>query len=438
MVYTTNGPLNPVQHQKIIIKREELDKCLSLLKNTDSYLAISGPRQFGKTTLLYQIQHNLSPQKYGISYIDFENMGDYDKTKFYKVVSSNIWNDLHSALENVEKDYPTHTIVDQDDFVKFLIYISEHATKFRKIFFLLDEIGGMSHEIAWTSFLPSLRKVFHIGRSSDKDRQACSRLQFVFVGSTDLLTYVKHNSPIYNICERIDVKEFSLDQVCMLAENLSFYSGGQRTEIGKIVFEWTEGHPYLTQKIFSILEENKVEIKDGGNLMKDIGKLIETKILLGQDKNITHLIKILESKSDYQKIIFPIYKGDGNKKDVQHKDELLTEGLLKINNETHFLEPRNKIYSSAIKHLVEIKLSISDVKPKSNLIVALKNALALPKYIGGFMLDTFGRHDSELSTKIVWGYIILAILILVISGYVGIMDITRMFVGIWHFFFPVK
>ena len=438
MIYNTNGPLNPVLHEKILVDRDELGKCLSLLKNSDCYLAIAGPRQFGKTTLLYQIQHNLPSSKYGVAYIDFENMGDYDKTKFYSVVSSNIWKNLRPALENVQKEYSTHKVIDQDGFIKFLIYVSEHAPKFQKIFFLLDEVGGMPREIAWTSFLPSLRSIFHIGRSSSKDRKACSRLRFVFAGSTDLLTYVKHNSPIYNVCERVDVNEFNKDQVLKLVRNLTVYNEDQQKEIAKIVFDWTEGHPYLTQKILSIVDENKINMSNGSNSEKEINKLIESKILLGQDKNLSHLIKTLESKPDFKKIVYPIYKKEVNKKDVQYKEELLTEGLIKINAESHFLEPRNKVYFQAVNSLLEINPPVSELNTKSTIIGVMKNILSLPKYIGGFVLDTFGRHDAELSTKILWGYVILAVTIWIAFGNVDITDVVKAFVDIWRFFFPVK
>ena len=79
MIYNTSGPLNPKIHKHIILERKELNKSLILIKESDNYVAVSGPRQFGKTTLLYQIQDDLPANKFGVVYVDLENAGDYKK-----------------------------------------------------------------------------------------------------------------------------------------------------------------------------------------------------------------------------------------------------------------------------------------------------------------------------------------------------------------------
>ena len=437
MIYNTSGPLNPTTHKQIILERKELNKSLDLIKTTDNYVAISGPRQFGKTTLLYQIGHKLPTNKFKVSYTDLENTGDYDKSQFYNIISRKILDELENSLENTDKKYPVNKIIDQDKFIEFLMFISRYS-KAQKLVFLIDEIGGMPKELAWKSFLPSLRWIFNTGRGNGKDGKLCNRIRFVFAGSTDLLHYVGHNSPINNVCEKIEIKEFDDTQVHQLTKRLETLREEQHAEISKFIYEWTGGHPYLTQKLLMTVEEN-ITNNSNKKPLQTLNDLIESEILSGIDKNISHVIKTLEIKPEYMPILYPIYKGE-NKKDVKYKEELITAGLLKIDNETHFLMPRNKIYFHTINSLLDINI----VKLQNNssihsrLLVASVNTILLPKYLGEFALETFGRSNPSQATKVIWGYILIFIFFLIVFGFIDIDLLIKYFIDFWRFFFPVK
>jgi len=438
MIYNTSGPLNPKIHKHIILERKELNKSLILIKESDNYVAVSGPRQFGKTTLLYQIQDDLPANKFGVVYIDLENAGDYKKNKFYNVISRTIMNSSLGLPENIKTTYPLDKVIDQDKFVEFLIFISEHTPKFQKLIFLIDEIGGVPQEIAWKSFLPSLRWIFNAGRGNGKEGRLCSRLRFVFAGSTDLLHYVGHNSPINNVCERVEIKEFDNEQVFRLTRKLEILGENQQKEIANSIYEWAGGHPYLTQKILSVVEGNIAAFSNGKSI-KSLNELVESNIMSGQDKNVSHMVRMLESKPEYMTILYPVYKGV-NKKDVKYKEELITTGLLRIDDETHFLKPRNKIYFHLINSLLDVnavKLK-SDSRIQSKLLLAVINIISSPKYIGEVVLETFGRSNPAISTKIFWGYAIIITLLLLVLGFIDANTVSKIFITFWRFFFPVK
>jgi internalin A len=77
-------------------------------------------------------------------------------------------------------------------------------------------------------------------------------------------------------------------------------------------------------------------------------------------------------------------------------------------------------------------------KPRRKFDKLLGEVLSLPKYIGRFIFDLFGRHNSADSSSNILGWILVIIAILVMRGIINIDDIARFFTSIWHFFNTTK
>lgn len=83
------GPLHPVDHQKIIVRRPELrDRVVAGLLRGD-YFTVAAPRQMGKTTFLWDIAASL-PASARFIYIDVRPFCQATMREFYRTISKEI------------------------------------------------------------------------------------------------------------------------------------------------------------------------------------------------------------------------------------------------------------------------------------------------------------------------------------------------------------
>jgi hypothetical protein len=64
--------------------------------------------------------------------------------------------------------------------------------------------------------------------------------------------------------------------------------------------------------------------------------------------------------------------------------------------------------------------------------------ITIPKNIGRFILDMFGRDKATDITAIILGYIVVLIVVLIIKGIINPDDVLNMLKDTWRFFFPAK
>ncbi|WKZ40510.1 MAG: COR domain-containing protein [Anaerolineales bacterium] len=101
--------------------------------------------------------------------------------------------------------------------------------------------------------------------------------------------------------------------------------------------------------------------------------------------------------------------------------------------------PKQNIETPKVEPLPEKPVESAD--GKQPLVVKIMSALfvSLPRVIGRFVLDIFGRgKDSADSSSIVLGYVLIILAVLVVWGIVDPNSLRDWFVGWWRFFFPMK
>jgi hypothetical protein len=64
--------------------------------------------------------------------------------------------------------------------------------------------------------------------------------------------------------------------------------------------------------------------------------------------------------------------------------------------------------------------------------------VTIPKAIGRFILDMFGREKATDITALIMGYIVIVIVISIIQGLINPNDFLNTFKDTWRFFFPAK
>ncbi|MDM8527972.1 AAA-like domain-containing protein [Anaerolineales bacterium HSG24] len=149
------------------------------------------------------------------------------------------------------------------------------------IVIFLDEIDTMLRFEFGDDFFAAIRSIYN-------DRAKYSeyhRLTFVLLGvaTPDDLIKDKKRTP-FNIGERIDVNDFTKDELKLFEQALIDNHGPIGGEYFATIYEWANGHPYLTQKLCREVFQMTGPLKD--NLVEQLVK----KIFLSEeitDENLT-------------------------------------------------------------------------------------------------------------------------------------------------------
>lgn len=361
-VFVAGGALNPEKHRKIIINRPELNLILDSIKFKDEYIILNSPSQTGKTTLLYQIQAQLHGNNYGVVYLDLSGLSNLNKAEFYQTVCTNIQKQLTDIIDdgletssdgqNVTQD--PQSITNQFAFTDYLKFLAANTSQAKKLIFMLDEINGIP-EGEFLGLFGTLRRIFNEGRRGfSEESDLFQKLMFLFTGNVYLKRLTEGvNSPLRNICEEFSLKDFSYQQVITLGENLQNFSDVFCEKISHSAYEWGNGHPYLTQRIFQLIDKNhEIRNQKEKQLSEFIKRLIEQYIQKRRDANLNYIVDYLRerNKSDtsYYKVVQELII-DGDQVSVVHDKELETIGLIKKNHHGNFIM-RNKMYEEALSN----------------------------------------------------------------------------------------
>lgn len=157
------GPLDPEQDRFVsIIRREELNEVIKGVSN-QTYYALVGPRQTGKTTFLFQLMHEIKENLngYHVIYLTLEDLVQIKPEEFYRSLARKITtplnNHYHIQPATIKERYKTvNTNLDLKDFLlesakaRLLSPGSEESIEFEakerkglRYILLIDEIDAI-------------------------------------------------------------------------------------------------------------------------------------------------------------------------------------------------------------------------------------------------------------------------------------------------------
>lgn len=252
-VFKTRGPLDPVTDHAVCVQRPELDQLLRAAQAPaiDAYLAVLSSRQTGKTTLLYQLRARLRPRGYAVVLIDLAVTRNQAEAELYRYVAS----EIRSALDLSVPRHPGRRVAappcNPIEFRTFLLDTARQSAAPR-IVIMIDEVEAISGK-ASDGFFGTVRNVFSSRRKEDES--AFEKYLFVLSGSKELHRLsTGPNSPL-NIAERVYLEDFTLEGVQALVANFTRAAIAAPPETARWIYAQTTGHPYLTQKLCSQIEQ---------------------------------------------------------------------------------------------------------------------------------------------------------------------------------------
>ncbi len=211
----------------------------------------------------------------------------------------------------------------------------------------MDEINDVPQEIA-SSLFPTLKNFYQSGQLWSNNYK---KIIFVISVGSELLKLIEEQYPIKSICKLFDLHDFSYQQVLELANNFNCqeFPPQRANKIAEYVYKWCSGHPYLTQDLYSLIEES-TDCKSCSDerIPGVIERLVHERLISVNNANVTHLLNYLTNSTQFVRdAIFKILDNQPLKKSIQHRD-LVALGILKFSEDRH-LVIRNKIYEEVLR-----------------------------------------------------------------------------------------
>jgi len=337
-IYTVGGTVQA--GGGIYIKRKADDDLLELCKQGEFAFILSS-RQVGKSSLMVRTAQQLEKENIRSVTIDLSAIGvNVTQDEWYL----GILNEIHTALDLKSDIFAWWEQFSQlgpsQRLNNFFRDILLKEVKEQVVLFF-DEIDSTLSIPFSDDFYVALRAVYN-ARSTVSDFK---RLSFVLVGvaaPSDLISDNKRTP--FNIGRRVEINDFTLAEALPLVEGL----GQQAVQILTWVFQYTNGHPYLTQRLCAYLATIKESLTE-----EEIAIAVE-KLFTGeqgkQDNNLQFVRDMLSKRSpDVTKVLL-VYRDIRSGRRVVDDERSITKAHLKlsglIRSEKGVLQVRNEIYNT--------------------------------------------------------------------------------------------
>jgi hypothetical protein len=281
------------------------------------YFAINRPRQYGKTTLMYLLFHEMKKHKdYLALDISFEGIGTSayaDASRFIPALL-----DLLSMRLEFMDEPQAAALVEENSNISDFSKLSRFFTQFvgktgRNVVLMIDEVDKSSNNQLFLDFLGMLRTKY-LARNEGKDRSFHS---VILAGVYDVKSLKakirpdseqKYNSP-WNIAVDFEV-DLSL-RPGEIVPMLEQYAHERKVTIdipffSEKLFYFTSGYPFLVSLLCKIIDEKILPGKEEKEWKpEDLLKAVQ--IALTKDNtNFETLIKNLENNPDLYEFVFDI------------------------------------------------------------------------------------------------------------------------------------
>lgn len=303
-------------------------------------------RQMGKSSLMIRTAQRLQRQGISTAIIDLTRFGtDVTVDQWYLGLVRRLVSQLKLSVESETWWAKRASLSVVDRFTEFLHDVVLDQIEGSVVVFV-DEIDTTLNLDFSDDFFAAIRFTYN----ARADDPVYNRLTFVLLGvatPTDLITDPTRTP--FNIGQPIDLREFTYEDAQVLHKGLESTCGEQGAVVFNRIFHWTNGHPYLTQKLCMAVAESQ----DGYWTNKHIDKLVEELFLSEKARKETNLRFVRDNisanprKSNLLNLYRKVHKGKKIPEDERSFDQNLLKlfGLVRV--EKGLLKVRNEIYRRA-------------------------------------------------------------------------------------------
>ncbi|MBD2211233.1 AAA-like domain-containing protein [Nostoc linckia FACHB-104] len=365
-IYSLGGT---VQASKGTYLIRQADKKLLELCQQAEFAYILTSRQMGKSSLMISTASELKKISVKSVIIDLTGIGTQ--------VSAEQW--YLGLLLKIEEQLMLDTDVDQWWQANNNVGFTQRLTKFFQhvlleevtspVVVFVDEIDTTLSLDFTDDFFAAIR-YFYVARAQDAKFE---RLSFVLIGVAtpgDLIRDPKRTP--FNIGQRLDLTDFTFDEAIPLAEGLGLPMEPAQ-QLLRWVLEWTGGHPYLTQRLCSILSEQGKDSWSSAALEQ-----VVSSTFFGdrsqQDNNLQFVRDMLTKRAPNKDQVLTVYREIHSlRHPVFDEEQSIIKSHLKLSGvvrrEDSALRVRNRIYQEVF-NAEWVENELGQMRPYSQALTA--------------------------------------------------------------------
>jgi WD40 repeat protein len=306
------------------------------------------PRQMGKSSLMVRTALRLKKEGNKTAIIDLTHIGFEQKKTF-----TNKWyySIADCIVDQLDIEVMLHEWWEEMDFLSAIHRFNKFlkdvvlANTDEQIVIFLDEIDTTIDLPFADDFFAAIRACYN-ARGIQTEYK---RLIFVLLGVATPPQLIKDkNRTPFNVGYQIELSDFTIREASPLARGLSSNQEHAGAALERILY-WTDGHPYLTQKLCSLANiESSLENVDG-YIDKMVEEIFFYPFAIYEESNLNFIKNSLIGKYRYSikllKLLRRILTGDVVKNESSDRvyKELELSGLI-LSERNGQLKIRNRIY----------------------------------------------------------------------------------------------
>ncbi len=338
--FVAGGTLHP--DAPSYVKRPADDELLNLAL-ASKFCYVLTPRQTGKSSLMVRTARRLQEQGVSTAIIDLTEFGTEAKAdQWYLDLIARLQAELELSVDPEAWWAERSSLSAMKRFNDFLHDVVLTEIEGPVVIFI-DEIDTTLNLGFSDDFFAAIRFTYN-ARASDP---VYKRLTFVLLGVAMPADLIKDRGRTpFNIGQGITLKDFSRADASVLQAGLEAVHPGQGEAIFTRIYHWTNGHPYLTQKLCLSVAETE----DGGWDDERVDRLVETSFLseeVRKESNLQFVRDGVQNSLNRQQML-AIYRQVYRGKEVPDDERSLGKNRLKmlgmVKSEDGILKVRNEIY----------------------------------------------------------------------------------------------
>jgi tetratricopeptide (TPR) repeat protein len=301
------------------------------------------PRQMGKSSLMIHTSQLLKEHNIKTAIVDIQGIGTSRIKEWYASLLSQIRRGLKLSVDIDEWMKQKSNVGFGQLFRDFIQDIILAKTPEQVVIFL-DEVDWMIKIDFRDDFFASIRSIYN-ARALYPEFNRISIVLLGVASPADLIAEPTRTP--FNIGHAIPLQELSLEDATPLQNGLEQVCPGEGYKILQRIFYWTNGHPYLTQKICkTIAETGKAKWSDN-----EVDELVD-RLFLSEESRKESNLKFIQDRilsNEQYADLLKLYLRVRNSKIKENgqsvaQNQLMLSGLLTSRN--GYLQVRNRIYQT--------------------------------------------------------------------------------------------
>jgi WD40 repeat protein len=314
------------------------------------YAHVIAPCRSGKSSLIAATAARLEAKGFSVAVLDLGQIGERDAGtdagRWYYSVAYRILRQLRIRYDLQSWWQDKSVLGNCQRLLEFFNEIVLHFIQERIVIFV-DEVQRVGENSIGTELLASIRAA-HNGRATEPE---FARLTFVLLGECDPVTLIDEPelSP-FNVSQSVPLDDFSRDDLELFATELNMSVEQARQALDRI-YHWTNGQPYLTQKLARAISREQVDDEVDEHVDRVVAQQFTGRAALRTEPHLSHIHREVVQDRKHGEALLNIYgrlrKGVPVATDMGSplQRRLIAIGLLSVDAEGE-LRIRNRVYKA--------------------------------------------------------------------------------------------